>query len=164
MTVASVVSLRPAGPDDAEALYRIYASTREAELAALPWEEAAKQAFVRLQFTAQDRHYRSAHPQASFDVIVAGDEVLGRLYVDRAPGALVIVDVALAPEHRGRGIGTALLCAVLSEADSAGKPVRLHVQRGNRARRLYERLGFELVAGDDVYVALQRAPDGRPTS
>ena len=47
------ITLRPIGPDDEAFLYRVYASTREEELAPLGWNEAQKTAFLRMQFTAQ---------------------------------------------------------------------------------------------------------------
>ena len=57
------------------------------------------------------------------------------------------MDIALLPEYRGRGIGTALLEELLVEADATGRRVTIHVERFNPARRLYERLGF-VEAGD----------------
>ena len=57
-----------------------------------------------------------------------------------------MIDIALLPDHRGRGIGARLLRDVLHEATAAGLPVRLSVERSNPARSLYERLGFRTVA------------------
>jgi GNAT superfamily N-acetyltransferase len=150
--------LRPAGPGDAAVLYRIYASTRENELAAAGWDAAMKEAFLRLQFTAQDTYYRAAFPHASFDLVTRGEEVLGRLYVDRGEPAWLVIDVALLPEHRGKGIGTGLLADVLAEAGAAARPVRLHVGRSSPARRLYDRLGFRQIADQGVYLFLEREP------
>jgi ribosomal protein S18 acetylase RimI-like enzyme len=151
-------SLRPAGPDDAEVLFRIYASTREEELAVVPWDAATKQAFLRMQFTAQDTDYRGNYPGASYDLVVAGEEVLGRLYVDRGAAAWLVLDLALLPQYRGRGIGTALLSGVLADAAAAGKPVHMHVEQFNPARRLYDRLGFQQIAEQGIYLLLERKP------
>ncbi len=150
--------LRPAGPDDAELLYRIYASTREDELAVVPWDAPAKEAFLRMQFAAQDTHYRAAFPDASYDLIVSGADVLGRLYVDRGETAWQVIDLSLLPRHRGKGIGTRLLTGVLASAGAAGKPVRMHVERFNPARRLYGRLGFREIADKSVYLLLEWQP------
>jgi GNAT superfamily N-acetyltransferase len=147
--------LRPAGQDDAELLYRIYASTREEELAVVPWDAATREAFLRMQFTAQDTYYHATYPDASYDLIVDGEEVLGRLYVDRGAQAWLVIDLALLPEHRGKGTGTALLGGILAEAAAAGKPVQMHVERFNPARRLYDRLGFCQVADQGVYLLLE---------
>jgi ribosomal protein S18 acetylase RimI-like enzyme len=69
-----------------------------------------------------------------------------------------VVDLALLPAHRGAGLGTALLREVFDEADAAGLPVTIHVEVMNRARRLYERLGFRQVATDGAYLLLARQP------
>jgi len=65
-------ALRPAAPDDADFLFRVYASTREAELAVVPWTPEQKAAFLRMQFKAQDTDYRARNPEARFLVIETG--------------------------------------------------------------------------------------------
>ena len=60
-------------------------------------------------------------------------------------------DLAVLPEHRGRGVGRALLAAVERKARALGcARVTLEVQENNgRARRVYERAGFaQAVYGD----------------
>jgi predicted GNAT family acetyltransferase len=84
--------------------------------------------------------------------------LLGRLYVDRGEEALLVIDLALLPEHRGKGIGTRLLTRVQAEAAATGKPVRMHVERFNPARRLYDRLGFHQIADEGVYLLLEWKP------
>jgi ribosomal protein S18 acetylase RimI-like enzyme len=158
--MAGELGLRPAGPADAEVLYRIYASTREEELAVVPWDAAQKEAFLRMQFTAQDTHYHANFPQASYDLIMAGEQVLGRLYLDRGQTAWNVIDIALLPDHRGKGIGSRLMTEVLAEAGAQNKPVEIHVERFNPARRLYDRLGFRQVADQGVYLLLEWKPGG----
>jgi ribosomal protein S18 acetylase RimI-like enzyme len=160
LTTTARLALRPAGPGDAELLYRIYASTREDELAVVPWDASQKEAFLRMQFAAQDRYYHATFPAASYDLIVSGEQVLGRLYVDRGEAAWLVLDIALLPEHRGRGIGARLLTDVLAEAGAAAKPVQIHVERFNPAQRLYDRLGFRQVADEGVYLRLEWNPGG----
>lgn len=148
--------LRPAEPGDAELLFQIYASTRAEELAVVPWDAATKEAFLRQQFTAQDTFYRATFPDATYDLIVSGDDVLGRLYVDRGEQIWRVLDIALLPGHRGSGIGTGLLGEILIEATQAGKPVQVHVERFNPARHLYDRLGFSEIEDQGVYLLLER--------
>lgn len=151
-----MVELRPATPADRELLTAVYASTRTDELAAVAWSPAEREAFVLMQFDAQDRHYRSHFPHADYDVVVVDGRPAGRFYVDRGPGELRVLDVALLPMARGRGIGTRLLRDLLAEADAAGVPVRLHVETFNPARRLYERLGFTAAGQSGVHVLMER--------
>ncbi|MCU1677348.1 MAG: Acetyltransferase, family [Frankiales bacterium] len=153
---ASVVGLRPVEAVDTEFLVGVYASTREQELAPVAWDAAEKDAFIRMQFAAQDQYWRGQKPGAAFDVIVVDGQPAGRLYVDRLAGEIRIIDIALLPEHRGHGVGTALLRDVLQEGADAGLPVTIHVEQGNRARALYERLGFTQIGATGVYDLLER--------
>ncbi len=91
-------------------------------------------------------------------MIVAGGRPAGRLYVARWEDEIRIVDIALLPEHRGNGLGTALLRELIEEADAAGKPLSIHVEQNNPARPLYDRLGFEEAGEFGVYVLMRRAP------
>ena len=138
--------LRAATPADREFLLAVYAGVREAELSQVRWPAGAKEAFVAQQFDAQDRYYREYYKGASFDVIEVDGRPAGRLYVDRWPAEIRIVDIALAPEFRGQGVGTQLLRELIAEAQASGRPVTIHVEQGNPARRLYERMGFAPVA------------------
>ena len=81
---APAVALRPVDRvADADFLYAVYASTRAEELAVVPWSEAQKEGFLRMQFDAQDRYWREQNPAAAFDVILVGGTPAGRLYVNR---------------------------------------------------------------------------------
>jgi ribosomal protein S18 acetylase RimI-like enzyme len=155
---ARALELRPADRDDEPFLFALYVSTRAEELAIVPWDDAQKEAFLRMQFDAQRRHYATHYPAAAHDVVLVDGEPAGRLYVDRREEEIRIVDIALLPVYRGRGIGTALLTPILEEADAGGKTVSIHVEHNNRARRLYERLGFAQVEDQGVYALLERRP------
>jgi ribosomal protein S18 acetylase RimI-like enzyme len=153
----TAVTLRRICAGDEGFLYRVYASTREEELAPLGWDETQKGAFLRMQFNAQHRYYQEHFPNADFQIVLAGDRPIGRLYVNRREDEITIVDIALLPEHRRCGIGSALLRAILAEADQTGKPVRIHVERFNPALHLYERLGFVKTGDTGVYFLMERA-------
>jgi len=154
------VTLRPAGDEDLPFLLRVYAESREEELAQVPWTAEQKEAFLRQQFEAQHAWWREHYTGASFDLVLVGGRPAGRLYVDEWARELRIVDIALLAEHRGRGYGTQLLRGVLARGDAAGKPVSIHVERMNPALRLYQRLGFQLVEDKGVYLLMERPPAG----
>lgn len=153
--MASPIALRPASAEDTELLVAVYASTRAAELASTDWTEEQKDQFCRMQFQAQDTHYRQHYPGAQFAVIMNGAQAAGRLYVDRWPAEIRIMDIALLPEQRARGIGTHLLRQLQHEAAAAGKALTIHVERFNPALRLYERLGFRVKEDKGVYLLLE---------
>lgn len=59
------------------------------------------------------------------------------------PGEFYIDTLAVLPSHRGQGIASQLLKAMIERARECGKPAGLLVDKDNpRARRLYERVGF----------------------
>jgi len=62
----------------------------------------------------------------------------------------------LLPAHRNQGTGSALLNDILAEATAVTQPVRLHVERFNPARRLYERLGFTVIGEGPIYLELEK--------
>ncbi len=159
-SLAPSFALRPAQEDDLPFLYRVYASTRQEELALVDWDEAQKEWFLHMQFDLQTRSYAQAFPEADCQVILRDGQPIGRLMVDRMPDQILLVDIALLPEHRSAGIGTALVKTVLNEAASAGKPVVLHVEKFNRARSLYERLGFSISEWNDVYLEMRWTGQG----
>jgi ribosomal protein S18 acetylase RimI-like enzyme len=159
MAVATTApTLRPATGADKALLRDVYASTRADELALVRWSAAEKDAFVRQQFYAQDAHYRDNYTNASFDVIELDGQPAGRIYVARWDEEIRIMDLALLPEHRGKGIGTQLLRDLLDEGARTGKRVSIHVEKNNPALRLYARLGFARVGDRGVYLLLEASP------
>jgi ribosomal-protein-alanine N-acetyltransferase len=78
----------------------------------------------------------------------AGGRPVGFCSFWRVLDELHINNLAVLPEHRGTGIGSALLTRALAEGAALGaKRATLEVRRSNQAaRRLYERFGFS-VAG-----------------
>lgn len=55
------------------------------------------------------------------------------------------------PESQGRGVGQALMAHVVAKAIAAGDTsLLLNVNRDNNAVRFYERVGFEVIATEDI--------------
>jgi ribosomal protein S18 acetylase RimI-like enzyme len=67
-------------------------------------------------------------------------------YVDDDTPELAI---AVAPSHRGRGLGARMLRELLDVATGSFAAVCLSVRADNPALRLYERAGFRIVGGTD---------------
>ncbi|WP_342705563.1 GNAT family N-acetyltransferase [Burkholderia arboris] len=94
----------------------------------------------------------AAHDQrirAHFDdamIVCEGAAAIGLLKVTRAAGEWHVHQIQILPAHQGRGIGEAVLNALLADAAREHVPVSLSVLHGNPARRLYERLGFRLAS------------------
>jgi len=153
------VSLRPVRPDDREFLFNLYAGTRLEELAAFGWNPPQQEAFLRMQFNAQQQWYVTAYSKAEEQIVMLGETAIGRMIVNReSGGAATLVDISLLPEHRGHGIGGALLRDLIAQCSQEGLALKLQVLRNNPAARLYERLGFRKTGADDMYQQMEKLP------
>jgi ribosomal protein S18 acetylase RimI-like enzyme len=148
------VALRPVQPDDQAFLLELYAASRLNELELIEWNEDQKQAFIEMQFNARQLQYGHRYPLAEDSIILQNTQPIGRMLVDRNEREMVLVDIALLPEHRNAGIGTRLVQSLLDEAVRIGKSVRLHVVATNPAVRLYERLGFSTADDNGSYLEM----------
>ena len=153
-----MIHLRPTRPEDLPFLQRVYASSREQELKAVDWNQQQKDDFLRMQFEAQHSHYTEHFPDGDFQLVLKGDEAIGRLYVDRCSNEIRIIDIALLPDFQGKGTGSGLLEALLDEARQFDLPLRIHVEKFNPALRWYERLGFRQIEDKGVYLFMEWTP------
>lgn len=164
MDAPETIELRPVGDADADFLLRVYGETRAGELAAVPWTDAEKDGFVRQQFAAQHHDYTSRFPAAQHSVVVADGEAVGRIWIDRRPEEIRLLDIALLAEHRNRGIGGVLLGRLQDEARRAGKPLRHSVEKSNGdGLRFYRRLGFQVVEDWGLHDLMEWLPPGSAT-
>lgn len=156
---ARSVALRPAGPEDADFLFKVYAGTREHEIAAWGWAPEQAEPFLRMQFNAQQQAYEMSYEGATSDVILLDGEPAGRIIVRRSPNELLGVDIALLPEFRNAGIGSHLIGQLQQEAERAAIPFVFQVSRTNPgAIRLYEKLGFVSVGENELTLTMEWNP------
>ncbi len=155
MDASAALSHRLALPDDDEFLYRLYAGTRTEEMAAWGWPPAQQETFLRMQFRARTQSYSLSYSGAAHSILLSGDVPAGSAIVWRSPSEIRLVDIAFLPEHRNRGWGAQWIARLIGEAADAEIPRRLSVARGNRAIRLYQRLGFVPTGGDPMYIEME---------
>lgn len=134
--------LRPARAEDEAFQQSLFIAVRWPELDGAPWPDDAKSAFLAQQFQLQSRHYATHYHDSRFLIVEHAGRPVGRLILHQEV-EVRIVDIAVAPEAQGQGIGTAVLGEVLAQAREAGLRVTIHVEKNNPAQRLYRRLGFE---------------------
>jgi ribosomal protein S18 acetylase RimI-like enzyme len=158
--IGGTLNLRPARDGDLDFLRRLYRSFRAGEMALVPWSEAAKDAFLDDQFRLQHHHFTTVYADADFLLVEQAGAPIGRLYLQRGEDGLRVVDIGLLPEFRRQGLGRTLMEWVLREAAEARAPkISLHVLPQNLpARRLYERLGFEVVSEEATHMRMEFLP------
>ncbi len=111
-----------------------------------PWKEEEQRA----------KFFEFTEP-ASHQVVERAGERIGCLKVQKFSSEFKLNRVFLLPAFQNLGIGTQLIRRVVSEAHSAGLPVRLRVFRVNPAWGLYERLGFVVTGGTDTHVHMEHS-------
>ncbi|MGW8779396.1 N-acetyltransferase family protein [Streptomyces sp. NPDC055796] len=144
-------SLRSAGPSDVETIVELRAIVMRPDLERLGRfdEHRVRQ---RLRDSFSPRHT---------SVVMADGAFAGSVTLRPAEDGWWLEHFYLDPALHGRGLGSAVLRSLLRRTDADGAPVRLNVLQGSPARRLYERLGFTVVAEDPVDVFMLRAPAAR---
>ncbi len=153
------MTLIDAIPSDENFLFAVYAGARRAEMAGWGWSEAQQNHFLRMQFMARQSSYRARYPAAATSIIRRDGVPVGSMIVAREPEAIVLVDIAILPEHQRTGIGRGLIDSLRAESAGTGRPVRLSVAKGNPAIKLYARSGFSVVSEDEVYLMMEGRPE-----
>jgi len=150
------IGRRPVAASDQDFLLKVYASTRDEEMALVPWSESQKTAFLKSQLRAQRLSYEANHPDAAHDIIFLDGRPIGQIWVGRSEEEIRLLDIAILPEHRGRGVGTALLKELQDEAARRAKPMRHCVFKTNQAAlAFYARLGFQTTDDIGLYYLME---------
>lgn len=160
----SGLALRAEEPGDWGLLLELYTDVRADEMALVPWDQSQKDEFVRSQLDARERFYHDHIQGVDFRVVMRDGRPIGRLAVARTGVEIRVVDIALLPGERSRGLGTVLIRQLQDEAREAGLPLRLHADQGGREVGLYLRLGFREVDREGLYVAMEWLPHALPPS
>jgi ribosomal protein S18 acetylase RimI-like enzyme len=154
---AGDVFLRPEADEDREFRFSLFLQSRPPVWDLVP--EPARTALMSQQFQAQTTSYRMEFANARFDIIELDEEKIGRIVVDRPGDHLHLVDVAIVPRQRNRGIGGAIISALLDEARAADLPGQLKVDSSNDpSMRLYRRLGFRVTGTSPFHLMIQWSP------
>jgi ribosomal protein S18 acetylase RimI-like enzyme len=103
------------------------------------WDEQKQRATFAAQWKREEVRIMS----------VDGKDV-GWLQVAELPAEIRLQKFFVSPEYQRSGIGSEILSNLLATWRSTGKKIVLRVLKNNPARRLYERLGFSVVAEEDV--------------
>jgi ribosomal protein S18 acetylase RimI-like enzyme len=148
------ITLRSATQDDRHFIETIYFETQRGiieELFGWRGDEVERQKLAEL------------HDEPNTSIVTVDDQRAGWLTVNRRPDAINLDQIYLSVGWQNRGIGTFLISQLIEEARAAKVPLKLSTAKINRARRLYERLGFMTVSESDfkVYTALPSTGERR---
>jgi ribosomal protein S18 acetylase RimI-like enzyme len=158
----STLTLRLATAEDTAFLQELFASTRD-EFKKLITDESQLAALMNMQFSFQRQQYQEGYPDGQDQIIISNDRPVGRLFTSEDERTITLVDIALLLEYRGQGIGRQLVDDLLARARRVNKTVVLHVLKTNRARNLYDRLGFRIAGEDSMYYEMIREPQAMVT-
>ena len=146
------IKLRPQLPEDETFLVAVYGSTREQELAMVPWTAEQKETFLRFQLTAQLRHYQTEYPSAEYSIILFEADPVGRVYVDRRETEFRIMDITLLPAHRGKRISSPIINRLKNEAATVGKNLSINLDKLSQSHSVFEHLGFKATEDTGFHV------------
>lgn len=127
-------SLRKAEPEDFETLYAINRDAYRPYVARIwGWDEDFQYEFFKTHIIFE-----------KMDMVLVGGIPVGFVSVDRRKDRIFLESMAILSDYRSKGIGTAILKALMQEAGKRRVPLHLQVFKVNvRATALYGRLGFE---------------------
>ena len=146
------MSLRPAGEEDYAFALALYVEGSRPLLEKIGrWNEA------RIL-----RRFRAAYALGDARVIVVGGQDVGWIQIVDFKRQLYLRQIHLVASARNQGLGAKLIGELQARGARLKLPVTLDVMHGNRARGLYERLGFRAVRANlDKTRMMWRAGAGR---
>jgi len=138
---------------DAPFLAALYLATRP-DLGALPVPRSVIEGIARHQQQLQVNEYAQRYPAAETWLLTDGKEEVGRVVLDWTSDTLRVVDLAVAPHARRRGVARTMLVA-LQHACLGQRTMTLRVRCENSAARaLYAACGFAVVQDDGATLEL----------
>lgn len=151
----AVLHIRPALPSDEAFFLALYRSTRY-DLLGLLADPRYIDGLIAMQQQMQVAGYRSSYPDAAYEVLELDGVPVGRLVTAAVEGAVRVVDIAVMPQARGRGVAGGALRRLQRQAALDGRALALAVRKDNAgARRLYAALGFTVDTEDAAVLQLR---------
>lgn len=143
--------------DDAFAA-ALYRSTRS-DLLQIPGDPSVIEQLISMQQRAQTMAYQHSYPQAAYLIVQRDAQAIGRVILQHHNAVLHIVDIAILPQAQQHGAASAVFGQLQALASRQGLRIELAVNKSNlAARRLYQRLGFQLHGEDEVQEHLRWVP------
>ncbi len=140
------ISFRPIKHKDFDFLWRLHnAALKDYVTQTWGWDE-----------DWQKRNFAKTFKPGKAQIIVFEEKDVGYWEVSEKETETVLISIRLLPEYQSCGIGTKIIKDLL---DNTQKPVRLQVLKVNPAKKLYERLGFEIFDETDTHFLMKTRKD-----
>ncbi|WP_146172210.1 GNAT family N-acetyltransferase [Melghirimyces profundicolus] len=146
------ITLRPATPDDFEFVFRLNETNMRFYVEKMRgWNEEIERKDMKGKF----------HPGHDQIILVNGERG-GIFGVEERPNSYFLQHIELLPQFQGKGIGSKLICRLISKARKRNVPVSLTVLKQNPAIRLYKRLGFSVTGETEIKYEMTVWPNPAP--
>jgi ribosomal protein S18 acetylase RimI-like enzyme len=137
--------LRAATPEDGEFIYQLRVDgLKEYVTQVWGWDEKFNRGLFWQKFNSR-----------RYQVIVINERDVGAVALEHRENEAFLADIEITREWRGQGLGTAIISKFLADARRQGIPTALQVLKVNPARRLYQRLGFQVVGETDTHYLMR---------
>ena len=138
--------LRGAREEDIDVLFQIHKDAYEENVSKIwGWDDEWQSDIFRKSIVLEN-----------VQVIEVQGTPIGYVSVDRKEDLIFMQSIAITSSHRSKGIGTKMIEAIIEESEASGIPVHLQVMKINRARGLYERLGFKIYGDTENHFKFKR--------
>lgn len=150
---AGDLTLRPADCSDTEFLLALHeAAMRDVVLRTWgKWDQAWQRSYVLSRLDLE-----------RIQIICLDGVAVGMVETREFPDHIYIANIKVLPAYQSRGIGSTAAANIIQLASATDRAVRLQVLLANdRARRLYERLGFITTDSTSTHVLMEYTPRSR---
>jgi ribosomal protein S18 acetylase RimI-like enzyme len=152
------IATRAATADDDAFLFELFKAVRSPEFAQTPLAPAQIEMLLKFQYAGQKQSYSAQYPGGNHMVLMQAKPI-GRIWLHCGATEHRLVDIALLPEFRNRGIGAALVAEAVAAARAAGVRLSCSVALTNHGSlRFHQRLGFRITGQDEVFYSLAVEP------
>jgi ribosomal protein S18 acetylase RimI-like enzyme len=140
------INLRFATPEDKDFCRLVHHSA---------YRDVIVRQFGQWNEALQDSFFEREWNSLALQIVEIDGQSIGCFCSEEHTDHLSIMEINLLPQYQRQGIGTQLLVQQLDEARRLKLPVRLQVLRENRARELYERLGFKAYDKTETHLLME---------
>lgn len=153
------LTFRPETTEDEAFIRTLMLQVLTRSLGAEAWPEPLRTNLLDTQYRVRREGFRQMAGDAPGTILCVDGEPAGWLVLAETEEAILIVNIAVLEAWQGRGLGTWMLRSVIEKAGQRHIPVQLEVARINdAARRLYLRLGFHEVGGNEIHHQMEWKP------